>query len=93
MDITEVRIVKIVKRGALLAYANVVVDGCFVIKGIKILETERKGRFIAMPSKKLNGNEKRFMDICHPINQETRDELLNKINPLKFALKIYGKDF
>ena len=79
MDITEVRIVKIVKRGALLAYANVVVDGCFVIKGIKILETERKGRFIAMPSKKLNGNEKRFMDICHPINQETRDELENAI--------------
>lgn len=79
MEITEVRIVKIVKKGALLAYANVVVDNCFVIKGIKLLQTEEKGRFIAMPSKKLNRKKARFIDICHPINQETRAVLEDAI--------------
>ena len=77
MDITEVRIVKIIKKGGpLLGFANVVIDNCFAIRGIKIIETEDKGRFISMPSKR---RKERFIDICHPINQETRDELQSAI--------------
>ena len=79
MDITEVRIIKIIKRGALLGYANVVIDNSFIIKGIKLIETEENGRFIAMPSKKLNTAKRKFRDVCHPINQETRKELTDAI--------------
>lgn len=79
MEITEVRIVKILKRGNLLGYANVVIGNSFIIKGIKLIETEEKGRFIAMPSKRLNRRIREFRDVCHPINQETRKELTDAI--------------
>ena len=35
--ITEVRIFKIKQRGALLGYANIVINDCFIIRGIRIL--------------------------------------------------------
>jgi len=47
--ITEIKIFKIEKRGALLGYANIVLNDSFIIRGIKILENEKVGRFIAMP--------------------------------------------
>ena len=47
MEITEVRIFKAKQRGAVKAYANIVLDGCFIIRGITLLETE-KGRFISI---------------------------------------------
>ena len=46
---------------------------CYVIHGVKVIETESK-TFIAMPSelwKDAEGNDK-FRDVCHPINAETR---------------------
>jgi len=66
--ITEV---KISLRGdeKLRAFATVTLDGCFVIRGLKIIETAR-GTFVAMPARrKADGT---FQDVAHPINAETR---------------------
>ena len=71
IDITDVKVFKIEKRGALLGYANVVINDSFIIKGIRILEKGKKGRFLAMPYRKNKNNK--YIDLCHPINQETRD--------------------
>jgi stage V sporulation protein G len=47
----------------------VTLDGCFVIRGLKIIETAR-GTFVAMPARrKADGT---FQDVAHPINAETR---------------------
>lgn len=79
MEITDIRIFKIEKRGALLGYANIVFNNAFIIRGIKILENERKGRFVAMPSRKLREEKRAYRDLCHPINQETRNLITDAI--------------
>ena len=73
IKITDVKIFKIKQRGALLGYANIVLNNSFIIRGIKILESEKNGRFVAMPSRRLSEAKRAYRDLCHPINQETRE--------------------
>ncbi len=77
MKITDVR-VRIVKKddSKLKAVASVTFDDCFVVHDIKVIEGS-EGYFIAMPSRKTNDGE--YKDIAHPINTETREDLINKI--------------
>ena len=80
MEITDVKIFKTKKRGPVLAYANVILDNRFIIRGITLLETEKNGRFISMPSRLLRGEQKHhYRDMCHPLNSEVRDELTQSI--------------
>lgn len=79
MEIIEIKIFKATKKGAVLAYANVIFDNQFIIRGIKLLETEKKGRFVSMPSRKLRDGERNYRDICHPLNSEVRQTLTNAI--------------
>ena len=77
MEITNIKIFKIKQRGALLGYANIKFNNAFIIRGIKLLENERNGRFLAMPSRRLRQEKRAYRDLCHPLNQETR-ELITK---------------
>ena len=79
IKITDVKIFKIKQRGALLGYANIVLNDSFIVRGIRILESERAGRFVAMPSRRLNGEKRAFRDLCHPLNQEVRDLITKEI--------------
>lgn len=79
IKVTEVRIFKVEKRGALLGYANIVLNDSFIIRGIRILENQRIGRFVAMPSRRLNGEKRAYRDLCHPLNQEVRDLITKEI--------------
>lgn len=79
MKITNVKIFKAKKRGPVLAYANVIFDNQFIIRGVTLLETEKNGRFISMPSRKLRGEEKSFRDMCHPLTSDVRVELTDTI--------------
>ena len=78
MNITDVRIRKIVADGKLKAVASITLDNEFVVHDIKIIEGQN-GLFIAMPSKKVSETE--FRDIAHPIVSEAR----NKISDVIFA--------
>ena len=79
MEITNIKIFKIKQRGALLGYANVIFNNSFIIRGIKILENERNGRFVAMPSRRLRQEKRAYRDLCQPLNQETRELLTKEI--------------
>ena len=79
LKITDVKIFKAKKRGAVLAYANVVLDDKFIIRGITLVETEKSGRFISMPSRRLRDRDKGYRDICHPLNAKIRDDLTKTI--------------
>lgn len=80
IKITNIKIYKIEKRGALLGYANIVLNDSFIIRGIKLIESRRtKERFLAMPSRKLKGEKRAYRDLCHPINKETRDYITKAI--------------
>lgn len=79
MEITDVRIFKARRKGAVLAYANVILDGKFIIRGITLVKTEKNGRFISMPSRRLRNGERSYRDVCHPLNSDVRTELTEKI--------------
>lgn len=79
MEITDVRIFKARRKGAVLAYANVILDGKFIIRGITLVGTEKNGRFISMPSRRLRNGERSYRDVCHPLNSDVRTELTEKI--------------
>lgn len=79
MEITDVKIFKVQRRGPVLGYAKVVLDEKFVIRGITLLETEKSGRFISMPSRRLRNRRHTYRNICHPLNSDVRNELTEKI--------------
>ncbi|ERP31495.1 septation regulator SpoVG [Chitinivibrio alkaliphilus] len=69
MDITEVKVMPRQKDGKLLAFANIVFDDAFVVRGIKVI-AGNKGLFISMPSRK--GKTGKYQDVAHPINNDMR---------------------
>ncbi len=77
MNITEVKI-RLLKKdeGKLKAVATVIIDDCFAVHDIKIIENDNS-YFISMPSKKLPYGD--YKDIVHPLNNETREILSNAI--------------
>ncbi len=75
MEITEVRIT-LRDEAKLKAYANITFDDAFVIRGVKIIEG-RKGLFISMPSRK--DAKGQYRDIAHPINNEMREKMQQRI--------------
>jgi stage V sporulation protein G len=70
MNITDVKIFYVSNADPLKAFARVIIDDCFLLRDIRIIDG-KKGLFVAMPSRRdRDGN---FRDIVHPINQETRE--------------------
>ena len=76
MNITDVRVRKVAKKGKMRAIASITFDNEFVVHDIKVIEGER-GLFIAMPSKKSTDGE--YRDIAHPINSDMRKVLQDTI--------------
>ena len=72
MDITEVRVFPVKDDDKLKAFVSIVLDDCFIISDIKIIDGN-KGLFISMPSKKRKDGT--FRDIAHPLNSETRTKM------------------
>src|SRR5262245_20312633 len=75
MDITEVRIFP-VDEEKLKAFVSVIFDECFVVSDIKIIQGAN-GLFVSMPSKKRKNGT--FRDIAHPLNNETRRRIEEKV--------------
>ena len=65
MDI-DVKIHSISTSGSTLAKASVTLGGCFAVRGIKVMNSE-KGPFVSMPGYK---SQSGFKDICFPCTPE-----------------------
>ena len=75
MEITEVKVFP-VHEEKLRAFVSVVIDRCFMVNDIKVIQG-RDGLFISMPSRrKRNGD---FKDIAHPLNNDTRCMIEDRI--------------
>lgn len=72
MNITDVRVRKILAEGKMKAIVSITIDDAFVIHDVKVVYGQT-GLFVAMPSRKMPNGE--FRDIAHPISQEARDVL------------------
>ena len=75
MQVTEVRVFP-VDEEKLRAYVTITLDHCFVIRDLKIIRGTT-GYFVSMPSKKRKDGT--YKDIAHPINNETRSMIEEKI--------------
>jgi len=75
MEVTEVRVFP-VNEEKLRAYVTITFDRCFVIRDLKIIQGAN-GLFVSMPSKKRKDGT--YRDIAHPINNETRRMIEEKI--------------
>ena len=76
MTITDVRLIKVDGQNRLKAIAAITIDDCFVVHELRVIEGDT-GLFVAMPSRKRASGE--YKDIAHPINQETREIIENKV--------------
>ncbi len=75
MEVTEVRVFP-VDEEKLRAYVTITFDHCFVIRDLKIIHGAT-GLFVSMPSKKRKDGT--YKDIAHPINNETRRMIEEKV--------------
>lgn len=76
IEITEIRVTPL-EGPKLKAYANVVFEGVFAVRGLKIIEGNEGRLFLAMPSwKRQRGG---YQDIVHPINAEFRNHLEQQV--------------
>jgi stage V sporulation protein G len=75
MEITA-KINKTFPNGSSLkAVVSLTIDGCFVVHGVKIIDSA-KGMFVAMPNEKFND---KYTDICHPITNEARQKIIDVV--------------
>jgi stage V sporulation protein G len=72
MQITDVKIRKILNEGKMKAIVSITFDNAFVIHDIKIVEG-KAGLFVAMPSRRVPNGD--FRDVAHPITPEARKQL------------------
>lgn len=92
MEITNVKVKLVGKDGVnVKATASILIEDCFAVKGIKIIQNGKK-TIVAMPSRKTKDGE--YKDIAHPINSTTREYLdktiLNRFHEI--VLEIIKKD-
>jgi len=70
MQVTDVRVRRVLSEGKMKAVVSVTLDDAFVIHDVKVVEGQN-GLFVAMPSRKTADGE--FRDIAHPINTSARE--------------------
>ena len=69
MEITDVKIRKIMSEGRLRAVVSITIDEMFAVHDIKVVQGDER-LFVAMPSRKDENGV--FRDIVHPISPSAR---------------------
>ena len=59
-----------------VATATIIIDECFVVKGLKIFDGAN-GFFVSMPNKKAQNGE--YKDIAFPITKEAREQITSTV--------------
>jgi stage V sporulation protein G len=75
MEITDVKVFR-VREEKLKAFVSIVIDDCFMVNDIKVIQG-RESRFISMPSRRKRNGE--FKDVAHPLDNDTRSQLEARI--------------
>ena len=66
MKITRVKIGLCDGDDRVKAYANITLDDCFIIHGLRLTHSAKKGYFLFMPGRKMTDGT--YMDIVHPVS-------------------------
>ncbi len=76
MNITDIKIRKIIPDGRLRSVISITVDNMIAIHDIKVVQGDER-LFVAMPSRKDENGI--FRDIVHPISPEARQTIESQI--------------
>lgn len=76
MEVTDVRLRRVLTDGRMRAIASITLDSEFVVHDIRVIDGNT-GLFVAMPSKRTPDGE--FRDIAHPINTGTRSKIQESV--------------
>jgi stage V sporulation protein G len=57
--------------GHTLAYADITIDACLVVKGLRVVEGSGGGLFVTFPSQR--GRNGRYYDLVVPLDAATRE--------------------
>ncbi len=76
MEVTEVRISP-AKGGKIRAFASIVIDDCFIVNDLRVIEGRERQLFVTMPARKARSGQMR--DIAHPLNRETRELIEQRV--------------
>ncbi len=83
LEITKVT-VREIDMNMVKGLASIVIDDCFVVHELRIVDGDR-GFFVAMPSRKLPNGD--FKDIAHPLNSGTRELIQETVLKAFFRMK------
>ena len=75
----DVRIHSLRLDGNCRAHASVNINGCFAIRGVKVMESS-KGLFVSMPSYRAGNGE--YKDICFPVRRPVRSSTTLSSTPI-----------
>ena len=76
MEITRLKIA-VSDDERIKAYATITIDDCFVIQGLRLTHSQKKGYFLFMPGRKVADGT--YIDIVHPLNNETRQMIQDSV--------------
>jgi stage V sporulation protein G len=76
MEITRLKIA-VSDDERIKAYATITIDDCFVIQGLRLTYSQKKGYFLFMPGRKVADGT--YIDIVHPLNNETRQMIQDRV--------------
>src|SRR5262245_51312734 len=74
MNISQVRIYPFDTGslgGQTLAYADITIDACLVLKGLRVVEAAGGGLFVAFPAQRARNG--RYYDLIMPLDPATRE--------------------
>jgi stage V sporulation protein G len=76
LNLTDIRITKIEGDEKLRAFAAIVIEDCFLVGDLRVVEGD-EGFFVSMPSKRKRDGS--FKDIAYPLNNETREAIERQV--------------
>ena len=76
MEITRVKI-GLCEDDRIKAYATITIDDCFVVQGLRLTYSPKKGLFLFMPGRKMDDGT--YVDIVHALDNETRQMIQEKL--------------
>lgn len=82
MNITDIRVRKLITEGRLRAVVSITLDDAIAIHDIKVIEGPNR-LFVAMPSRREENGT--FRDVVHPISADGRNYLENRIMEAYYA--------
>ncbi len=76
MNITNIKVRKLIPEGRLKGIISVTFDDCFAVHDIKVVQGDDR-LFVAMPSRRDDSGV--FRDIVHPISTEARAKIEEEV--------------